>query len=77
MKNLPPTPVKTLERAYDIADAEGLQYVYLGNVPGHPGENTYCPGCGRKVIGRLGFTIQSIEIKKGACGHDIAGVWED
>jgi pyruvate formate lyase activating enzyme len=79
LKNLPPTPVKTLERAYDIAGAEGLRYVYMGNVPGHPGENTYCPSCGRKVIGRLGFTIQSIEIKKGACGHcghDIAGVWE-
>jgi pyruvate formate lyase activating enzyme len=79
LKNLPPTPVQTLERAYDIATAEGLRYVYLGNVPGHPGESTYCPDCGRKVIDRLGYTIQSMKIEKGACGHcghNIPGVWE-
>jgi pyruvate formate lyase activating enzyme len=78
LKNLPPTPVKTLERAKEIADAEGLRYVYLGNVPGHSAESTYCPGCGRAVIGRLGYTIQSIDIEKGACGHcghEIPGVW--
>jgi pyruvate formate lyase activating enzyme len=70
--------VKTLERAKQIADAEGLHYVYVGNVPGHPAENTYCPGCGRAVVSRLGYTIQSIDIEKGACGqcgHEIAGVW--
>jgi pyruvate formate lyase activating enzyme len=80
LKNLPPTPVKTLERAKAIADAEGLNYVYLGNVPGHPGESTYCPGCGEVVVNRLGYTIQSIDVEKGACarcGHNIAGVWDD
>jgi pyruvate formate lyase activating enzyme len=79
LKNLPPTPVNTLERAKEIADAEGLHYVYLGNVPGHSAENTYCPGCGRAVITRLGYTIRSIEVEKGACvhcGHEIAGRWD-
>jgi len=47
LKNLPPTPVSTLERAKAICDAEGLQYVYIGNVPGHPAESTYCPKCRR------------------------------
>jgi pyruvate formate lyase activating enzyme len=80
LKNLPPTPVSTLERAKQIADAEGLEYVYIGNVPGHPAENTYCPGCGREVVSRLGYTIRAIGIEKGACshcGHNIAGVWDD
>lgn len=78
MKNLPPTPVKTLERAKAIADAEGLNYVYIGNVPGHPAENTYCPGCGRLVIKRQGYTISGIYLKNGRCVQcesQVAGVW--
>jgi pyruvate formate lyase activating enzyme len=80
LKNLPPTPVSTLERAKQIADAEGLEYVYIGNVPGHPAESTYCPECGHTVVKRLGFAIESMDLKKGACaqcGHKIAGVWGD
>jgi len=53
----PPTPIETLERAWKIAKEEGLYYVYLGNVPGHSYENTYCPECGKEVIGRYGFYI--------------------
>jgi pyruvate formate lyase activating enzyme len=78
MKNLPPTPVETLERAKTIADAEGLNYVYIGNVPGHPAENTYCPGCGRVVIRRKGYTVSGIYLKQGrcvGCQTEIAGVW--
>jgi pyruvate formate lyase activating enzyme len=78
MKNLPPTPVQTLERAKAIADAEGLNYVYIGNVPGHPAENTYCPGCGRVVIKRRGYVISGIYLKNGrcvGCEREIAGVW--
>jgi pyruvate formate lyase activating enzyme len=80
LKNLPPTPVRTLERAKQIADAEGLNYVYVGNVPGHPAESTYCPDCGHAVVRRLGYTIEAMDILKGACaqcGHKIAGVWDD
>ncbi|MBI4874072.1 MAG: AmmeMemoRadiSam system radical SAM enzyme [Acidobacteria bacterium] len=78
LKNLPPTPVKTLERAKAMADAEGLRYAYVGNVPGHPGENTYCPKCRRAVVERTGFTIRSLRLRKGkceSCQETIAGVW--
>ena len=78
LKNLPPTPVETLERAKKIADAEGLQFVYIGNVPGHPAENTYCPKCSRLLIERAGFTITRNHIRKGKCEfckQTIPGVW--
>ncbi|QQG49587.1 MAG: AmmeMemoRadiSam system radical SAM enzyme [archaeon] len=57
MMDLPLTPVKTLERHYDIAKKAGLNYVYIGNVPGHPAESTYCPGCGGVLIKRNGYEI--------------------
>jgi len=78
LRNLPPTPVETLERAKAVADAEGLQYVYIGNVPGHPGENTYCPKCRRLLIERAGFTIRQLHVRKGQCEYchqAIPGVW--
>ena len=52
-----PTPTSTLRKAQEIALEAGLRYVYVGNLPGNPGEHTYCPGCGRPVIKRLGFEI--------------------
>ncbi len=57
MTNVPPTPVETLEKLAKIAMEEGLKHVYLGNVWGHPLENTYCPQCGYLVIERRGFQI--------------------
>ncbi len=78
LKNLPITPVPTLERAKAIADAEGLHYVYIGNVPGHPAENTYCPMCHHIVVERAGLTVKQILIRKGACSfcqQTIPGVW--
>jgi len=78
LKNLPITPVSTLERARDIAVAEGLHYVYIGNVPGHPAENTYCPQCRRMLVQRTGFEIRQMLIRKGACPfckQKIPGVW--
>ncbi len=78
VKNLPPTPVSTLERSREIALSEGLHYVYLGNVPGHPGENTYCPKCGKLIIERYGYVIRKKELsgnKCRYCGQVIAGVW--
>ena len=57
MMNLPPTPVETLEKHYAVAKEVGLNYVYLGNVPGHPLEHTYCAECGKVVVERLGFDI--------------------
>jgi len=79
LKNLPITPVPTLERAKAIADAEGLHYVYIGNVPGHPAQNTYCPQCRKMLVERVGFTASSLLIgKDGACPfcrHQIPGIW--
>lgn len=65
----PPTPVSTLERARRIGTANGLQYVYIGNVPGHTGQNTLCPGCGRTLIDRVGFGVGENHIKKGCCEY--------
>ena len=79
LKNLPPTPLERLERAKAIADAEGLHYAYIGNVPGHPGENTYCPKCRHLLIERLGFIVNKMDLHKGKCRycqHPIAGVWQ-
>ncbi len=55
--HLPPTPTKTLERVRKIGEQAGLQFVYLGNIPHHPGEHTYCPNCHRLLIVRSGFSL--------------------
>jgi pyruvate formate lyase activating enzyme len=65
--NLPPTPINTLNTAKQIADSEGLNYVYIGNVPGNSGENTYCPKCKNMLIERSGYYIKSNKIKNSHC----------
>jgi pyruvate formate lyase activating enzyme len=78
IKNLPPTPLPTLEAARATALEEGLRFVYLGNVPGHPGESTYCPNCHQTVIQRTGYRIEAIHLKGGKCkfcGTPIPGIW--
>lgn len=78
LKNLPPTPQGTLELAHDIAKSEGLHYVYLGNLPGHPAESTYCPGCEATVIGRRGFLVYENNLvgnKCAKCQYVIPGVF--
>jgi pyruvate formate lyase activating enzyme len=78
LKHLPPTPVSVLEDARNIALESGLNYVYIGNVPGSEGENTYCPNCKKEIINRRGFYIQESHVKSGKCefcGESIAGVW--
>ncbi len=76
MTDLPSTPVATLERLHSVAKSEGLEYVYLGNVWGHPLEHTYCPRCGAVAVERYGFTIASwnldAENRCHECGHPIA-----
>jgi len=78
VKNLPPTPVSTLEKAYKIAQEEGLHYTYVGNVPGHEAESTYCPKCKKTVIKREGYQIKKMELSGGKCRFCrtiIHGVW--
>ncbi|MGC9108863.1 MAG: AmmeMemoRadiSam system radical SAM enzyme [Caldimicrobium sp.] len=78
MLDKPRTPVETLERAYEIGKSEGLYFVYVGNVPGHDKENTYCPKCGALLIERYGFSVLQNRLRNSACpdcGFQIAGVW--
>jgi len=78
IQNLPPTPIKTLEQARAIALAAGLHFPYVGNVPGHEGENTYCPYCQKVIIRRMGFAILENAVENGRCKfchYPIPGVW--
>ncbi|HYM39539.1 MAG TPA: AmmeMemoRadiSam system radical SAM enzyme [Thermoplasmata archaeon] len=76
MMEFPWTPVETLERHCAVAKEAGLNYVYIGNVPGHRLENTYCPGCGALAVKRYGFDITGWYLDKDnkckKCGTKIA-----
>lgn len=74
----PPTPLRTLERAWHIGKEAGLEFIYVGNVPGHRYDNTYCPACGTLLIERFGFDIVRNIIGHGKCPQcqrRITGVW--
>jgi len=79
LENMETTPVSTLENAFSIATKAGLNYVYIGNVPGHPKGNTYCPHCEKLLIERIGFlAIGQNHIVNGKCRYcqeKISGVW--
>lgn len=73
-----PTPLESLEAAYDIGLRTGLRYVYVGNVTGQRGNTTECPGCGCVCFDRSGFTVLGHDADSGACakcGQQLAGVW--
>jgi pyruvate formate lyase activating enzyme len=75
---VPATSLATLEWAWRLAQDRGLKFPYLGNVPGHPGENTYCPNCRRLVIERDVFSIIQYRLKAGCCPDcltPLPGVW--
>jgi pyruvate formate lyase activating enzyme len=71
----PPTKIETLEMAYEMARNAGVLYPYLGNVPGHRYEDTYCPNCKEKLIKRLGYTILKYNVSSNKrcpkCGETI------
>ncbi|MDV3244650.1 MAG: AmmeMemoRadiSam system radical SAM enzyme [Nitrososphaerales archaeon] len=73
MMDFPHTPIETLERHYEVGKKAGLNYVYIGNVPGHPAESTYCPGCGGVLVGRYGYEITAYNLDDDnrctRCGH--------
>ncbi|MCM8783227.1 MAG: AmmeMemoRadiSam system radical SAM enzyme [Candidatus Omnitrophica bacterium] len=80
MVHLPSTPVSTLEEARRVAMEVGLNYVYIGNAPGHPGEHTYCPGCKKILIERKGFFLTQYNLNKNRCKYckcEIAGIWPE
>ncbi|MEM1507596.1 MAG: AmmeMemoRadiSam system radical SAM enzyme [Candidatus Bathyarchaeia archaeon] len=76
LTDIPSTEIKTLEKAYEAAKEAGLNYVYLGNVPGHKYENTYCPSCQELIIKRYGFDIirwnLTADMRCSKCGKQIA-----
>ena len=66
MMDVPPTPVETIYRAYEIGKKIGLKYVYAGNLPTDSRENTYCPKCKELNIKRIGYEIERFD-KDGRC----------
>jgi pyruvate formate lyase activating enzyme len=79
LDHLSPTPIESLLKARDIAHAEGLKHVYIGNVRGVPeAETTHCANCGKVVVERTIYRVETLRIDRGRCGHcghAVAGVW--
>jgi pyruvate formate lyase activating enzyme len=75
MMNFDSTPISTLEEFAEEAKKMGLNYVYVGNVPSHEWENTYCPNCGKLLVERFGFRAKSnlSESKCPSCGQKLEG----
>ena len=76
----PPTPLETLERAWQTGWEAGLQFVYVGNVPAHRYDHTCCPACGAPLIRRRALDVIENRLRRGCCpqcGCAIAGVWGD
>jgi pyruvate formate lyase activating enzyme len=65
--DLPPTPIATLERAFNIGHKAGLKFVYAGNVPGHSRENTVCYNCGQLVVRRFGYQTEVVGLNGSKC----------
>jgi len=66
MRHLPDTPIETIEKAYKIGKKAGLKYVYTGNMPGLPSEDTFCPKCQALAIDRTSYIIHRYD-KNGKC----------
>ncbi|MEO8542944.1 MAG: AmmeMemoRadiSam system radical SAM enzyme [Betaproteobacteria bacterium] len=77
MADVPPTPIATLVRARDIAQREGLQHVYTGNVHHRDGDTTRCTGCGATLIERDWYRIDKYRVTADGrcpdCGQPLAG----
>ncbi|HMA84428.1 MAG TPA: radical SAM protein, partial [Desulfosalsimonadaceae bacterium] len=78
LDRLPPTPVSKLTKFRELAMKEGIRYVYVGNVPGHEGNHTYCHNCGKLLIERTGYHIPEFNLSGSHCKFcqtRIPGVW--
>ncbi len=78
LRSVPPTPVSTLDKVRGAALSAGLEYVYIGNIPGHEAENTFCPKCKKRLIQRTGYMVGETQVKAGKCrycGKPIPGIW--
>lgn len=75
LSHIPPTPVESLVRAREIGLSTGLCFVYLGNVPGHKAENTFCPKCGKMVIERYGCALVKTNLVGSKCTLCSEDIW--
>ncbi len=78
VRNLPPTPVKTLQKARTVAMKEGCNFVYTGNAPDIDSASTYCPECGEKVVQRYRMFLMNNSLEENKChncGTHIPGIW--
>lgn len=78
LKKISPTSESNLIQAKDIAEASGMEYVYIGNFSGLNGENTYCPYCRHMVVERSSYAVKLNAIRNGRCGfcgRQLSGVW--
>jgi pyruvate formate lyase activating enzyme len=69
MTDVQRTPKSTLQRAGEIARAQGLRYVYTGNVHDTEGGSTFCPDCARLLVERDWHRILRYELADGRCRH--------
>lgn len=79
LTHLPPTPVSTLEEAHRIARETGINYVTIGNVPGHRYNSTFCPDTGERLIHRSHFSVLYNKVVDGRSpfsGRPVPGIWE-
>lgn len=79
LDRLPPTPISTLTRFRELAIKTGIRYVYVGNVPDHAGNNTYCHNCGKMLIERNGYLLSTYNLEDDNCKFCkaiIPGVWK-
>jgi pyruvate formate lyase activating enzyme len=80
LRDRPPTPASTLSRARAIGLANGLRYVYTGNVHDRRGQSTYCHACGSLLIERDWYELGAWNLVDGcctSCGEPCAGVFEE
>jgi pyruvate formate lyase activating enzyme len=79
LTHLPPTPIRTLEEAHAIAREVGVNFVTIGNVPGHRYNSTFCPDTGERLIYRRHFTMVYNKVTDGRSpfsGRPVPGIWE-
>jgi pyruvate formate lyase activating enzyme len=77
LENLIPTPLATMQQAYEMAKKNGLKYVYIGNIESDRGNNTFCSD-GQLAIKRVGYFVMENNLVNGKCanGEAVAGVWQ-
>lgn len=67
LNHVPATSVSSLITAREIGQEQGIRYLYIGNVPGHDAENTFCYRCGELLIARQGYQITQNNSVAGHC----------